>query len=133
MYDGNPGEIDFGSRVSARFGLARVRVIGSRLYFYFFHQAKVSFIKNSARLKGAAIYISSLGACLWYEKSPFYSVDQALRWNNTFVYEGNYLRPGKHFQPFSGTEYDIATDTHHFEDEDKTDKEIQVKNNLCIL
>ena len=53
MYDGNPGEIDFGSsyrgsnyskcmteiqgksilvRVSARFELARVRVIGSRLY-----------------------------------------------------------------------------------------------------
>ena len=28
MYDGNPGEIDFGSR----FELARVRVIGSQLY-----------------------------------------------------------------------------------------------------
>ena len=33
MYDSNPGEIDLGFQVSARFDLARVRVIGSRLYF----------------------------------------------------------------------------------------------------
>ena len=32
MYDGNPGEIYFGSSQSARFDLARVRVIESRLY-----------------------------------------------------------------------------------------------------
>ena len=32
MYDGNPGEIDFGSSSSGR--LARVRVIGGRLYYH---------------------------------------------------------------------------------------------------
>ena len=35
MYEGNPGEIDFFVRVSARFKLVRVRVIGSRLYVQF--------------------------------------------------------------------------------------------------
>ena len=32
MYEGNPGEIDFGSSWPARFELARVRVIGSSSY-----------------------------------------------------------------------------------------------------
>ena len=36
MYDGNPGEIDFG-QVSVRFELARVQVIGSRLYYEIVH------------------------------------------------------------------------------------------------
>ena len=32
MYDGNQGEVDFRSRVSARFKLARVLIFGSRLF-----------------------------------------------------------------------------------------------------
>ena len=32
MYEGNPGEINFGFYISARLELGRVRVIGSRLY-----------------------------------------------------------------------------------------------------
>ena len=32
MYDGNQGEVDFRSRVGARFELARVLIIGSRLF-----------------------------------------------------------------------------------------------------
>ena len=86
----------------------------------------MSFIGNSAKVKGAAVYISSLDACLWYEKYPFYSVEKALRWNNTFVYKGNFIHPSKDFKPLSGPDYDIATDTHHFKDEDRDDKNIKV-------
>lgn len=86
----------------------------------------MSFIENSAKVKGAAVYISSLDACLWYEKYPFYSVEKALRWNNTFVYSGNFIHPLNDFTPLSGPDYDIATDTHHFEDEDHDDKNIEV-------
>lgn len=89
-------------------------------------KAKVSFIGNSAKVKGAAVYISSLSACLWNEEYPFYSVEKALRWNNTFVYSGNFLHPSKNFKPLSGPDYDIATDTHHFKDEDNDDKSIKL-------
>lgn len=94
-------------------------------------QAKVSFIKNSAKVKGAAVYISSLGSCLWYEKYPFYSTERALRWNNTFVYRKNFIHPAKHFKPLMGPQYDIATDTHHFQDNDNDDKNIKVKIEDC--
>ena len=86
----------------------------------------MKFIKNSAKVKGAAVYISSLRACQWYEDYPFYSAEKALRWNNTFEYRGNFIHPGKNFEPLTGPEYDIATDTHHFRDEDDDDKEIMV-------
>ena len=81
---------------------------------FFSDQAKVSFIQNKAKVKGAAVYISTLSACLWYEEYPFYSVHMAIRWNNTFEYRGNSIHPAKTFKPLQGPEYDIATDTHHF-------------------
>lgn len=95
-------------------------------FLFLINQAKVSFIRNSAKVKGAAVYISSLGACLWYEKYPFYSAEKALRWENVFVYKQNFIHPAENFKTLTGPEYDIATDTHHFRDEDNDDKDIQV-------
>ena len=86
----------------------------------------MSFIQNEAKVKGAAVYISTLSACLWYEEYPFYSVNRAIRWNNTFEYRGNSIHPAKTFKPLQGPEYDIATDTHHFEYEGNNDTEIMV-------
>lgn len=95
---------------------------------FFSNQAKVSFIQNQAKVKGAAVYISTLSACLWYEEYPFYSFHRAIRWNNTFEYRGNSIHPAK---PLQGPEYDIATDTHHFEYEGNNNTEIMVGNQPC--
>ena len=86
----------------------------------------MSFIQNKAKVKGAAVYISTLSACLWYEEYPFYSVHKAIRWNNTFEYRSNSIQPAKTFKPLQGPEYDIATDTHHFEYEGNNDRELMV-------
>ena len=91
--------------------------IAQVFFFFLSDQAKVSFIQNSAKIKGAAVYISTLSACLWYEKHPFYSLHRAIRWNNTFEYRDNFIHPAKNFKPLKGPEYDIATDTHHFQSE----------------
>lgn len=92
----------------------------------------MSFIQNQAKVKGAAVYISTLSACLWYEEYPFYSVHRAIRWNNTFEYRGNSIHPAKTFKPLQGPEYDIATDTHHFEYEGNGETEIMVGYNNNI-
>ena len=86
----------------------------------------MSFIKNSAKVKGAAVYVSTLSACLWYEEYPFHSVQKAIRWNNTFEYRGNFIHPAKEFKPLKGPEYDIATDTHHFQAEGNQNMDITV-------
>ena len=86
----------------------------------------MSFIQNKAKVKGAAVYISTLSACLWYEEYPFYSVQRAIRWNDTFEYLGNSIHSAKTIKPLQGPEYDIATDTHHFEYEGKNDTELMV-------
>ena len=86
----------------------------------------MSFIKNSAKFKGAAVHISTLSACLWYEEYPFHSVQKAIRWNNTFEYRGNFIHPAKEFKPLKGPEYDIATDTHHFQAEGNQNMDITV-------
>ncbi|PFX30181.1 uncharacterized protein LOC111323890 [Stylophora pistillata] len=89
-------------------------------------KATVSFVKNSAKIKGAAVYISTLSACLWNEKYPFHSVHEAIRWNNTFEYRGNFILPAKEFKALIGPEYDIATDTHHFKAEGNQDMNIEL-------
>ena len=93
---------------------------------FFPDQVKVSFIQNKAKVKGAAVYISTLSACLWYEEYPFHSAHRAIRWNNTFEYRGNSIHPAKTLEPLQGPEYDIATDTHHFEYKGNNDTEIKV-------
>ncbi|KAJ7323735.1 hypothetical protein OS493_030857 [Desmophyllum pertusum] len=67
-----------------------------------------------------------MSACLWYEKYPFYSAQRAIRWNNTFEYRGNFIHPTKKFNPLKGPEYDIATDTHHFQSEGNDATEIKL-------
>ena len=84
-------------------------------WIFFLNQAKVSFIENKAIYRGAAVYIASLNRCLWYEEYPFYNAEKALRWNNMFEYRGNVLHPDKNGKQLTGPEYDIATDTHHFQ------------------
>ena len=106
--------------------LREYTIIKSKLSIISSDQAKVFFIKNSAKVKGAAVYISTLSACLWYEKYPFYSAQRAIRWNNTFEYRGNFIHPTKKFNPLKGPEYDIATDTHHFQSEGNDATEIKV-------
>lgn len=86
----------------------------------------MSFVKNRAKVKGAAVYISTLSACLWYEKYPFHSVQEAIRWNNTFEYHDNFILPAKDFKALTGPEYDIATDTHHFQVEGNQDMNVEV-------
>ena len=75
---------------------------------------------------GAAVYTSSLRSCLWYEEDPFYSAENALRWNNTFEYRGNFIQPAENFTELTGPEYDIATDTHHFQFQDVTDIKVNL-------
>ena len=89
----------------------------SSIYLTSFHglfQTKIYFLHNSAKLKGAAVFVKTLGSCLWYEHYPFYSFDKALRWNDKFIYHGNYLHPCGGLRVRSGHEYDIATDTADF-------------------
>ena len=85
------------------------------LFITLFIQTNISFIENSAGLKGAAIYIASLGACLWDEHYPYYNLQKSLRWDDAkFVYRGNYLQFTSGERSRSGHEFDIATDTAHF-------------------
>ena len=69
----------------------------------------MSFIENTSKFKGAAIYISSLRRCVWMEEPPFHDRQKALRWCSNFVYKNNSLDGG--VQTFTGSKYDIATDT----------------------
>ncbi|KAK3755304.1 hypothetical protein QZH41_014610, partial [Actinostola sp. cb2023] len=74
-------------------------------------KTRIVFIRNSAKLKGAAIFVSSLGSCLWDEQYPYYSFNRSLRWNDkTFVYYKNFLYVNSELD-LMGAEYDIATDT----------------------
>ena len=86
-------------------------------------QVKIKFIKNGAGLKGAAIYINTLTSCLWSDKRPHVSFQDALRWNRkTFIYKDNYLTLDNrenstkdHRRPVILTpDVDIATDTSSF-------------------
>ena len=50
MYEGNPGEIDFGSsKGEVRVTVARVRVIGSRLYIYSLHGVMINVFSFTIR------------------------------------------------------------------------------------
>ena len=75
----------------------------------------MSFIENRSKIKGAAVYVSSLERCWWSEEPPFYDPYKALRWNNKFVYRNNCLEFGNGTKPLSGAEYDIATDLANYQ------------------
>lgn len=51
----------------------------------------LEFINNGAALKGGAVFINTLTSCLWTEYPPHNSFEKALRWNDKFVYRGNYV------------------------------------------
>lgn len=70
----------------------------------------ISFIENSSRWKGSAIYLSSLRRCVWNEEAPYYDLHKALRWSTDFVYRNNSLIWDDGIQ-LTGPKYDIATDT----------------------
>ena len=76
----------------------------------------MEFIGNSARLKGGAIFINTMTACLWTEYPPHYSFEKAFRWNNKFVYKGNFVSSMYNNivdEKNSGVyDEDIATDTY---------------------
>ena len=56
-----------------------------------FLQANITFLNNSAALRGSAICIDSLMMCAWDSSSRTLNFSQALRWKPTFHYEGNVL------------------------------------------
>ena len=72
-------------------------------------------MKNTAKLKGAAIYINSLFACVWDENYPYVNFSKALRWDDTKIAFGltNCLETGRRRTSCSSDEA-IATDTASF-------------------
>jgi len=73
-------------------------------------KTNISFIENSSKVKGAAIYVTSLQRCVWTEEFPYYNYSKALRWSRKFVYRNNFLFT----EANNGSKYDIATDTKSF-------------------
>lgn len=74
---------------------------------------------NSARLKGAAIFINTMTACLWSEHPPHRSFEKAFRWTGNFIYTDNYVTSmynSINEDASNKTKYqvDIATDTYKF-------------------
>ena len=80
-------------------------------------QTKISFIRNSAKLKGAAIFIASLSNCQWDELPPYHNLSRSLRWDRKkFVFSENWLgsADGDDKMADSNHDDDIATDTEAF-------------------
>ena len=51
---------------------------------------------------------------MWKEEPPYHDTQKALRWSSNFVYRNNSLVFDGVPYVLSGPEYDIATDTKHF-------------------
>ena len=92
----------------------------------FISQTNISFIENSSKLKGAAIYVSSLRRCVWTEEFPYYNASKALRWSSNFVYKNNSIIFDGGTEAFSGSEYDIATDTKSFHSSAENNSTVKV-------
>ena len=56
-------------------------------------QVTISFINNTAALRGPAICVDSLVMCAWNFNSKIIDFNKALKWKPTFYYEGNVLWP----------------------------------------
>ena len=51
---------------------------------------------------------------MWTEEFPYHDPRKALRWSSNFVYKNNSLIFDGGTEVFTGSEYDIATDTKSF-------------------
>lgn len=51
---------------------------------------------------------------MWIEEAPYHDPQKALRWSSNILYRNNSLVFDGVPHVFSGTEYDIATDTKNY-------------------
>ena len=95
-------------------------------------KVNISFIENSSRWKGSAIYLSSLRRCVWNEEAPYYDLHKALRWSTDFVYRNNSLIWDDGIQ-LTGPKYDIATDTKGYRFAGRDNSTLKVLYSLYLV